>query len=364
MSGINGASLGTVGLFIGSRKVSREEIEIPQLTTPGQSSFCEILEFLASNGVTHLAFEASSHGLVQKRVHKASLSAAAFTNFGSDHLDYHETIDSYFDAKLVLFNEILEDTKPAVVFGDQPKIVEAVRRYNNNVVTFGGGYRNAIRYQNVKALPDRVVFDLVIDEFVAKGVEIKIFGKLQALNVLCSIALACVCGLRKESITSALCGLSQLDGRMEMVTMYNGGRVYVDYAHTAQGFQRALEEFRDVCKRRLICVFGCGGDRDKSKREIMGRAASSIADVVIVTDDNPRTEPPHGIRKEILAGCKDEAIEIDNRSEAIGYAMSLLGQDDVLAILGKGHETTQTYADKVLHQNDKEDVLNFASTKI
>jgi UDP-N-acetylmuramoyl-L-alanyl-D-glutamate--2,6-diaminopimelate ligase len=355
---INCASLGTVGLFIGDRRVSRDEIEIPQLTTPGQSSFREILDFLVSSDVTHLAFEASSHGLVQKRVHEAVLSAAAFTNFGSDHLDYHKTIDSYLDAKLILFKEILERAKPAVVFGDQPEIVEAVRKYNDNIVTFGSGDRNTVNSKNVKVFPEHVVFDLVIDGHVTKDVEVKVFGKLQVLNVLCAVALSYVCGLTGDTVIMALDKLCQLDGRLEMVAAHNGGRVYVDYAHTAQGFQRALEEFREVCKERLICVFGCGGDRDKSKRGLMGKIASSIADIVIVTDDNPRTECPRSIRKEILAGCKADAIEIDNRSNAIKYAVGLIKRGDVLVIVGKGHETTQTYGDKILDQNDKEDVLN------
>jgi UDP-N-acetylmuramoyl-L-alanyl-D-glutamate--2,6-diaminopimelate ligase len=343
-------------LFIGDSKVGPEKIEVPSLTTPDAPSFRRILDFLADEKVTHFAFEASSHGLVQRRAHDIALSAAAFTNFGSDHLDYHKTRGAYFESKLILFKEILRGEGAVVILGDQPEIREGVSKYNKNIMTFGFNAGNLIRAENVRGAPDGVSFDLTMDGKVAKDISVALFGEFQILNILCAASLAYACGLPSEGIIETIPKIRALNGRMEKVATCNGGHVYVDYAHTADGFRRTLEAFRKPCHKRLICVFGCGGDRDKSKRRLMGEAAGEIADVVIVTDDNPRSEDPAVIRREILTGCPG-SLEVGDRKEAIKYAMNLLGPGDFVIIQGKGHETTQTYGDKIISHNDREEAL-------
>jgi UDP-N-acetylmuramoyl-L-alanyl-D-glutamate--2,6-diaminopimelate ligase len=297
-------------------------------------------------------------------VHEASLSAAAFTNFGSDHLDYHKTKESYLKAKLILFDEILERGRQAIVFGDQPEVRDSVAKLSGNIITFGMGKENFVRAKDVKCFPGKVLFDLAVDGYMIPNVEIGIFGEFQVLNVLCSVALSYACGLSVTRIVEALSGLSGLNGRMEMIAPYKGGAIYIDYAHTALGFQSALEAFRAGCQAKLICVFGCGGNRDRSKRGEMGRTACAIADAVIVTDDNPRDEDPAFIRSEILADCDERAIEIGDRNEAIRHAMTLIGEGDIIAIIGKGHEVGQIYGNAVIPQNDKDEILKIIANEI
>jgi UDP-N-acetylmuramoyl-L-alanyl-D-glutamate--2,6-diaminopimelate ligase len=290
-------------------------------------------------------------------VHEVSLSAAAFTNFGLDHLDYHKTREIYFDAKLILFKEILKDDGAAVVLGDQTEVYEGVSRYCKNVITFGFDAGNFIRAENVRESQGGMVFDLEIGRHMTKDVSVGLFGKFQILNVLCAISLAHACGLPAVRIVEALGNIRTLEGRMERIGSYNGGQIYVDYAHTADGFGRVLETFRRACAGRLICVFGCGGGRDKSKRCLMGSAASEMADVVVITDDNPRSENPSAIRREILNSCP-MGVEIEDRKEAIKYAVGSIEPGDFVIILGKGHETTQIYGTNVIPHNDKDEVLS------
>ncbi len=357
-SGIKSSNLGTLGLFIEQKSVSPENITIPNLTTPDPVTFHMIMEYLVAQNVNHCVFEASSHALEQKRCYSATLTAAAFTNLASDHLDYHKTKEAYLATKLKLFQEILPSDKPAVISFDFPEIYQKVSKYNNNIIAFGMNDKNFVKARNIREYSDNVVFDLVCGTEVFRQIEIKLLGIFQLMNILCAVALALASGLSAPAIADALPKIKSLTGRMEHVRTLNGGEVYVDFAHTAEGLETALKCFKKVCKGRLICVFGCGGNRDITKRPEMGRIASQLADICIVTDDNPRQESPEEIRKQILESCQG-AIEIGNRSEAIYYALSIVSQGDIVAIMGKGHETCQIYGTTSVHFSDQEEILAF-----
>ena len=357
-SGRKSGNLGTLGLFIDQEKVEPEGITVPNLTTPDPITFHKIMQYLQFQNIDYCVFEASSHALEQKRCHSIDLTAAAFTNLASDHLDYHKTREAYLSSKLRLFNEILSPNKPAVISMDFPEVYEAVSKVNNNLVTFGESEGNFVRASNIKEFPDQIVFDLYCGAEIFKKVEIKLFGRFQVMNILCAIALAIASGINISDIIQALPKIKPLNGRMEHIRTINGGNVYIDFAHTSEGFRNALECFKKACPGRLICVFGCGGDRDKSKRPEMGKIASEIADISIITDDNPRTESPLSIRQQIVEACPG-AVEIGNRREAIHHAMSLIKPGDFVVVIGKGHETYQIYADQTIHFSDKEEILNY-----
>lgn len=354
-SGLRSANLGTLGLFVDQVKVSPDGLTIPNLTTPDPLTFHKVMSYLRKDGVTHSVFEASSHAIDQKRCHSADLTAAAFTNLASDHLDYHKTREAYLETKLRLFSEILPADKFAVASMDFPEVYRSVSKINKNILSFGFAPENFISADNIEEFSDRLVFDLRCDGRLFKGVEVKFFGDFQVMNILCAVALGIASGVRIDDIVNVLGQVKPLRGRMEHVRSFNGGNVYVDFAHTTEGFKNALTCFKHVCRGRLICVFGCGGDRDKSKRPEMGKIAADLADISIVTDDNPRTERPSAIRQQILASCPG-AVEIENRGAAIRYAMSLIQPGDVVAVMGKGHEEYQIYADKIVHFSDHEEI--------
>lgn len=360
LNGKKSANLGTLGLFIGSEKVENCGFEIPNLTTPGPFELHKILNYLYDQNVENLVFEASSHALDQKRLHSVHLSAAAFSNLASDHLDYHKTKEEYLAAKLKLFSEILPKDKPATVFGDSEIVLNAVRAVHQNIVTFGFSNENDIFAENVKEFGDRAIFDCSIFGKKFNNITLNLFGTFQIQNILCAIGVLVSIGFDPAQIVETLPNIKPLNGRMEFITSFNGGYIYIDFAHTSEAFRNALQNFKKACKGRLICVFGCGGDRDKSKRGEMGKTAYETADIVIITDDNPRTEDPSQIRQEIISNCRN-AIEIADRRSAIQHAINLIEPNDFLIILGKGHETTQIYKDKILHFSDKEEVLSFTN---
>lgn len=351
-NGIKNANLGTNGLFIDG--IKNEEIYIQPLTTPDCVNLHQILTFLASKQVTHCAFEASSHALDQKRLHSVPLNVAAFTNLASDHLDYHHSKAEYFKTKQKLFTEVY--AKKAVFSMDDEYVFNILKTLHDDYITFGYSSENDIFATNIKEYPNKVVFDLSCNGQIFKDISINIFGKFQILNVLCAIAMAVSDGLLITKIVDSLHNIRTLSGRMEYIASKNGAHIYVDYAHTANGFENALKVFRKTCAGRLITVFGCGGDRDKTKRALIGNIASEIADINIVTDDNPRTENPASIREEIIKNCAN-AVEIPSRAEAIRYAISILQKDDFLVIIGKGNETIQIYGDRILDHNDADCVL-------
>lgn len=344
------ASLGTIGV------VSPKTTVYGSLTTPDPVSLHKTLAALAGEGTTHLAMEASSHGLDQHRLDGVRIAAAAFTNLGRDHLDYHATVEDYFAAKMRLFKELLPPDKPAVINRDGAFAAQAetvARRTRRPVLTVGRS-GETIKVLFVESIGFAQRLNLVIAG--KRGtVDLPLVGAYQVENALVAAALAMATGEDIQPILSALETLKGVKGRLEVIGQRNGGLGIVDYAHKPEALAAALDACRLFATGRLICVFGCGGDRDRGKRPIMGRIAAEKSDVVIVTDDNPRTETAAAIRAEVLAGAPG-AREIGDRAEAIGAAVAMMQPGDVVLVAGKGHETGQIIGDTVLAFSDH-DVL-------
>ncbi|WP_299557830.1 UDP-N-acetylmuramoyl-L-alanyl-D-glutamate--2,6-diaminopimelate ligase [uncultured Sulfitobacter sp.] len=324
-------------------------------TTPEPITLHRTLADAAAAGITHAAMEASSHGLDQRRLDGVTLTAAGFTNFSQDHLDYHHTFEAYFDAKAGLFSRVLPDDGTAVINIDDPKGVDmaAIASARGcDVITVGrdGGdlHLTAQRF-------DSTGQDL---RFVWRGKSyqkrLDLIGGFQAENVLLAAGLVIACGGDPAEVFDTLPHLTTVRGRMQLAaTRDNGAAVFVDYAHTPDAVATALAAMRPHVMGRLVAIIGAGGDRDTAKRPMMGAAAAAQADVVFVTDDNPRSEDPAAIRAAVLAGAP-EATEVGDRAEAILRGVDVLEPGDALLIAGKGHETGQTVGDDVLPFDDVE----------
>ncbi len=325
-------------------------------TTPEPITLHRLLADMAAAGITHAAMEASSHGLDQRRLDGVRLAAAGFTNFTQDHLDYHQTFEAYFSAKAGLFDRVLPEDGTAVVNLDDPRgadIAEIARKRGQRLLTVGRGEACDLRLlgQRAEATGQEVRLSWRGE---AHQVRLALIGDFQASNVLVAAGLAIGAGDPPERVLAALPELTTVRGRMQHVaTRTNGAAVFVDYAHTPDALATALRALRPHVMGRLLVVFGAGGDRDRGKRPLMGQAAAAHADVVFVTDDNPRSEEPASIRAAILAACP-EANEVGDRAEAILRAVDALGPGDALLIAGKGHETGQIVGDDVLPFDDAE----------
>jgi UDP-N-acetylmuramoyl-L-alanyl-D-glutamate--2,6-diaminopimelate ligase len=346
--GLEAASLGTIGI------VSRNVNVYGSLTTPDPIALHRSLDELARAGVTHLALEASSHGLDQKRLDGVRLAAGAFTNLSRDHLDYHATFEAYLAAKLRLFTELLHPGAPAVIDGDSDvadKVVEAASQHGLKVSTVGAK-GEAIRLLSAS----REGFATRLE--LAYGgrhweVLLPLPGDFQVSNALVAAGLCIATGGDAGATFGALETLEGAPGRLERIGERHGAPVFVDYAHKPDALDKALATLRPFVRNRLVVAFGCGGDRDAGKRPIMGAIAARGADVVIVTDDNPRSENPAAIRAAILAAAPG-AIEIGDRGLAIRTAVAMLADGDALLIAGKGHETGQIVGDSTLPFSDHE----------
>ncbi|MDX2159394.1 MAG: UDP-N-acetylmuramoyl-L-alanyl-D-glutamate--2,6-diaminopimelate ligase [Hyphomicrobiaceae bacterium] len=351
--GRSAASLGTIGI------VKPDGAIYGSLTTPDPVTLHRTLAGLAAEGVTHLALEASSHGLDQFRLDGVRLAAGAFNNLGRDHLDYHPTMEAYLAAKLRLW-QLLEPGQPAVVNADGQAGAEAVaagRARGLRVVTTG-------RTGDMLRLVDVAQVGFGQRLRIAHGsvewtVDVPLIGAYQAGNALVAAALAIECGERLEPVIRSLVSLQGVKGRLEVVAETRGGIAVVDYAHKPEALEAALAALRPFATGKLVCIVGCGGDRDRGKRPIMGRIAAAGADVAIITDDNPRSEAPALIRAEMLADARG-ALEIGDRAEAIRAGVRMLGPGDVLLVAGKGHETGQIVGDAVLPFSDHEEILQAA----
>jgi UDP-N-acetylmuramoyl-L-alanyl-D-glutamate--2,6-diaminopimelate ligase len=348
--GHRAASIGTVGV------VTPEKEIYGSLTTPDPVVLHTQIDALAGEGITHLALEASSHGLDQHRLDGVKIAAGAFTNLSRDHMDYHPTLEHYLAAKLRLFSDLIAPGDTAVVNADNEHaaaVVEAARRRKLAVLTIGR-HADGIRLieSRIDAFAQKLRIALAGREF---SLRLPLVGGFQVENALTAAGLAIATGSDPKKTFAALETLQGAKGRLELIGKRNGAPVFVDYAHKPDALAKALEALRPYVSGKLVVVFGAGGDRDAGKRPMMGAIAVQKADRVIVTDDNPRSEKPAAIRAEILAAARG-AREIGDRGEAIRTAVSELQPGDVLLIAGKGHETGQIIGDKVLPFSDHDAV--------
>lgn len=353
--GIAGVNLGTTGVEgAWSHPLSH--------TTPEPITLHRVLAEAAQNGVTHVAMEASSHGLDQRRLDGVMLAAAGFTNFTQDHLDYHLTFDAYFQAKMGLFIRVLAEDGVAVVNRDDPKgsqvaAICAERGQEVIGVGRGPGARLRIVGQRFDATGQDLRFEW---QGKPRQLRLNLIGGFQAENVLLAAGLVIAAGADPEEVFAALPALGTVNGRMELAaTRDNGAAVFVDYAHTPDAVETALRALRPHVMGRIVVVVGAGGDRDRGKRPLMGAAAARHADVVIITDDNPRSEDPATIRASVMAGAVEDGsaekiTEVGDRAEAILRGIDMLEPGDALLIAGKGHEKGQIVGDTVLPFDDVE----------
>jgi UDP-N-acetylmuramoyl-L-alanyl-D-glutamate--2,6-diaminopimelate ligase len=347
MSGHRSASIGTLGVTTSDDQVKTG------LTTPDIVTFLNNMAGLERMGMTHVAYEASSHGLDQHRCEGVPLAAAAFTNFSRDHLDYHGSMDVYFEAKMRLFEELLPPGKPAVVWTDDPKsheVIERARKAGQEPLTVG---RLGETIRLVSQSPTALGQALVIEHGgKAHKLALPLIGAYQAANVLTAAGLALATGGDWDDTFAAMQRVAPVRGRLERAVISRSGvPVYVDYAHTPDALEAAIAALRPHVEGRLITVFGAGGDRDQGKRPEMGAVAVRLSDVVIVTDDNPRSEDPATIRSAILAAAPG-ATEVAGRREAIAEAIRIARAGDIILLAGKGHETGQIIGDRVLPFDD------------
>jgi UDP-N-acetylmuramoyl-L-alanyl-D-glutamate--2,6-diaminopimelate ligase len=348
--------LGLEAVNIGTTGVEGSYSAPSAHTTPEPITLHELLADMAAHGVTHAAMEASSHGLDQRRLDGVRLAAAGFTNFTQDHLDYHESFDAYFEAKAGLFTRVLPDDGVAVINTDDPngwKLLQAAEARGQEVIAVGHDEDCDLRITNHRygATGQELRFHW---QGKPQMIRLNLIGGFQADNVLLAAGLAIAAGSAPEAVFDCLEDLTTVRGRMQLAAKRaNGAAVFVDYAHTPDAIATALKALRPHVMGRIVVVFGAGGDRDTTKRPLMGRAAAQNADVVIVTDDNPRSEDPAVIRAQVMLGCP-EANEVGDRAEAILRGVDLLEPGDALLIAGKGHETGQTIGEDVLPFDDAE----------
>jgi len=345
--GRSSASLGTLGL-----QLEGENLTPPGLTTPDAADVARMAADLAGRGVTHLALEASSHGLDQRRLDGLTLKAAAFLNLTQDHLDYHKSMGAYREAKLRLFRALLPRGGTAVLNADSDAFdafAGAAVLHGQTVMSVG---ESGVGLRLLARTPEPFGQRLTVSrEGRSFAVALPLAGAFQAANALAAAGLCIAAGEKAERVLEALEHLKGAPGRLQHVgTGPNGGDAYVDYAHTPDGLETVLTALRPHVSGRLIVVFGAGGDRDKAKRPLMGRAAADLADLVIVTDDNPRSEDPAEIRRAILAAAPG-ALEVGDRRAAIRAGAEQLRAGDILVVAGKGHEQGQTVAG-VVHPFD------------
>jgi UDP-N-acetylmuramoyl-L-alanyl-D-glutamate--2,6-diaminopimelate ligase len=355
------ASIGTIGL------VSPKRTIYGSLTTPDPIALHRQLDEIAGEGVTHLAFEASSHGLDQYRLDGVRINAGGFTNLSRDHMDYHPDVAHYLAAKLRLF-ELVAPDGAAVISADHDcsqAVIEKARAKGLRIITVGGkGDGGGEGIALVKAEIDGFAQQLTLRHRGQRyAVRLPLVGEFQIENALVAAGLAIGTGSDAKSVFASLEHLEGAKGRLERVGERNGAPIFVDYAHKPDALAKALQALRPYAKRRLVVVFGAGGDRDAGKRPLMGEIATQNADSVIVTDDNPRSENPEMIRAAILQTAKG-AKDIGDRADAIRTAIAALQPGDALLVAGKGHETGQIVGDRVLPFSDHDAVAAALASRV
>ena len=336
-----------------------EKQETAKHTTPGSIELSALLGRMRDNGCRGVAMEVSSHGIHQKRISAIGFDACVFTNLTQDHLDYHGTIEAYYQAKADWFHALAADPhgkKPvAVINTDDAHGLNLAASLEGKVpiIRFGFNVHCDFRANNFRQNPRGMEFELA-----AKGktflVRAPLIGRFNVYNLLAALAAANACGIRPREAVAALTNAPQVPGRMENVGNAGGATVFVDYAHTPDALENACRTLKELDPRRLITVFGCGGDRDKGKRPLMAAAAARHSDACVITSDNPRSEDPLEIIREIEAGMGGKGhLSIPDRAEAISYAVKNALSGDIILIAGKGHETTQQFADRVIDFDDR-----------
>ena len=359
--GHSSASIGTIGL------VSPKRTVYGSLTTPDPIALHKQLDEIARDGVTHLALEASSHGLDQYRLDGVRAVAGGFTNLSRDHMDYHPDVAHYLNAKLRLFRDLVIDGGAAVVSADHDcsgEVLDAARARKLRIVAIGRKADGADGIRLVEASIEGFAQKLTIEHRGRRhALRLPLVGEFQIENALVAAGLAIGTGSDAEQVFAGIERLEGAKGRLERVGERNGAPVFVDYAHKPDALAKALQALRPYAKRKLVVVFGAGGDRDAGKRPLMGAIAAENADHVIVTDDNPRSENPAAIRAAILAAASG-ATEIGDRNEAIRAGIAALQPGDALLIAGKGHETGQIVGDKTLPFSDHEAVAAALSSRV
>ena len=347
MAGHKSASIGTLGITTDEGQVTTG------LTTPDIVTFLSNMSDLSQKGVDHVAFEASSHGLSQYRSEGAPVQIAAFTNLSRDHLDYHGDMDSYFNAKMRLFDEVLVENGVAVIWADDPwsqKVIARATARNLRTMTIGeNGEQIKLLGRKATPLGQKLSLRFGEEDF---SVNLPLIGAYQANNALTAAAIVIADGAGAAETFKNVEQLMPVRGRMEhAANSAKGAPIYVDYAHTPDGLAAAISAIKPHVKGQLITIFGAGGDRDVGKRPEMGKIASEQSDITIVTDDNPRNEDAAEIRKQIMAGANG-ALEIADRRAAIAHCVSIAKGDDIILIAGKGHEQGQIIGDKILPFDD------------
>ena len=351
------ASVGTLGARTAKTGLSLDEPQLSTegLTTPGPDDLFRVIDALSRQSVRCLALEASSHGIDQDRLTPLSLHVAGFSNLSRDHLDYHGDMDSYFTTKLRLFTTLLPDGAAAAVNSDDAygkKIIKAIAKRPIVLKTIGSSPSADLHIQSLTS--QDYGFDA---QFTYGGhsyrYPLALMGRFQAENAILAALLAHLSGLSLHDSFGALPTLRPIAGRMQPVHGHpQKARILVDYAHTPDALENALTLLRQETKGQLVVLFGCGGDRDKGKRAMMGDVAVTLADTVFITDDNPRSEDPAAIRQEVMQQASEKFVEIGNRKAAIQTAIDTLGKDDCLLTAGKGHETTQMVGTETLPFDD------------
>ena len=341
-----------VGLIGTIQNMIGDEIIAAHNTTPNAYELNSLFALMKAKGCSYVIMEVSSHALDQSRVYRLDFEAAMFTNLTQDHLDYHITMENYLAAKKKLFSMC----KTAIVNSDDPYSAELIKGLDCKVVTYSLGDSSTYSAKGVNYRPASVDYEFVSDSEIGH-IKVNTGGRFTVYNSLCTAACAVEIGIPLSTVASALSELQGVKGRAEVVTTGRDFTVIIDYAHTPDGLKNILSTFRECKKNRLIAVFGCGGDRDKTKRPIMGNIAAHFSDYAIVTSDNPRTENPSAIIKDILEGMKGAVIPvkvIENRIEAIKFAVSIAQKDDIIVLAGKGHETYQILNTGTIHLDERE----------
>ncbi|MDX1949175.1 MAG: UDP-N-acetylmuramoyl-L-alanyl-D-glutamate--2,6-diaminopimelate ligase [Rickettsiales bacterium] len=356
--GVKSASIGTLGTLIDGdfEKIFSDS----GMTTPDILTLFENLKELKNQNINEIVMEASSHGLFLERLGFIKFLTAGFTNFSQDHLDFHKTMEEYFAAKMLIFTKHLSQNGVAIVNSDIEefeKIKNICEKNNKKLFSFGKKSSD-LKIKNIALNESGIELELQNKE-ISKTIKTNLIGRFQGYNLACTIAMLINNNYDFSEICEASQNIKSVKGRMELIPLLNGkAKAVIDYAHTPDALEKAIISCREQTSGKLITLFGCGGDRDKTKRPLMGEISSKLSDITIVTDDNPRTENASIIRKEIISTCPN-AIEIENREIAIKKGLEMLKPSDCLLIAGKGHENYQIIGKEKFHFSDFEIVKKF-----